>query len=133
VATIKSPAMKKEEARARSNTARALQTLKTVLKEIEWVPKSTGDQGCFIVDLSAPASDDPDMPLSHALIALRPGSERFLFYLCFRGNAAKKDRDKVAEFIVRANYGLVIGNFEMRYKDGSVRFKSSVDFTRVEL
>jgi hypothetical protein len=33
----------------------------------------------------------------------------------------------MAEFLTRANYGMVIGNFEMDYADGEVRFKTSVD------
>jgi hypothetical protein len=33
-----------------------------------------------------------------------------------------------AEFLTRANYGLRIGNFEMDYSDGEVRYKSSLDF-----
>ncbi len=36
-------------------------------------------------------------------------------------------RDLVAEFLTRANYGLVIGNFEMDYEDGEIRYKTSVD------
>jgi hypothetical protein len=35
---------------------------------------------------------------------------------------------QVAEYITRANYGLRIGNFEMDYSDGEVRYKSSLDF-----
>jgi hypothetical protein len=31
------------------------------------------------------------------------------------------------EFVTRANYGLVIGNFEMDLDDGEVRFKASLD------
>jgi hypothetical protein len=34
-------------------------------------------------------------------------------------------RAPLAEFITRANYGLLIGNFEMDYNDGEVRFKTS--------
>jgi hypothetical protein len=34
----------------------------------------------------------------------------------------------MAELLTRANYGLVIGNFEMDFRDGEVRFKTSVDF-----
>jgi hypothetical protein len=33
----------------------------------------------------------------------------------------------VAEFITRANYGLIIGNFELDFNDGEVRFKTSLD------
>ena len=34
----------------------------------------------------------------------------------------------VAEFLHRANYGLIIGNFEMDFRDGEIRYKVSVDF-----
>ena len=30
-------------------------------------------------------------------------------------------------FLTRANYGLLIGNFEMDYNDGEVRYKTSID------
>lgn len=36
-------------------------------------------------------------------------------------------RDKVAEFITRANYGLTFGNFEMDFNDGEIRYKMTVD------
>ena len=39
----------------------------------------------------------------------------------------------VAEYITRANYGLRIGNFELDFDDGEVRYKSSLDFESVEL
>jgi hypothetical protein len=32
-----------------------------------------------------------------------------------------------AEFITRANFGMMIGNFEMSYADGVVRYKTSID------
>lgn len=34
---------------------------------------------------------------------------------------------EVAEFLHRANYGMIIGNFEMDFNDGEVRYKVSVD------
>lgn len=37
-------------------------------------------------------------------------------------------RINVADFITRANFGLVIGNFEMDFADGDLRYKSSVQF-----
>ena len=36
-------------------------------------------------------------------------------------------RAEMAETITRINYGLPVGNFEMDYSDGEVRFKTSVD------
>ena len=33
----------------------------------------------------------------------------------------------MAEFISRANFGLMIGNFELNFDDGEVRYKTSLD------
>ena len=35
---------------------------------------------------------------------------------------------EVARFITLANYGMRIGNFELDLRDGTVRYKSSLDF-----
>jgi hypothetical protein len=42
-------------------------------------------------------------------------------------------RATMAEFITRANYGLVVGNFEMDYEDGEVRYKTSLDVEDCEV
>ncbi len=36
-------------------------------------------------------------------------------------------RAALAEFVTRANFGLVVGNFEMDMDDGEVRYKTSID------
>lgn len=59
--------------------------------------------------------------------------DRVLFYLEFRDQAPEERRAEVAEFITRANNGIVVGNFEMDYADGSVRYKTSLDFQDDEL
>lgn len=41
-------------------------------------------------------------------------------------------RPAMAEFITRANYGLVVGNFEMDYEDGELRYKTSLDVEDTE-
>ena len=53
-----------------------------------------------------------------------------------RGHAHARPEEMrvpMAEFLTRANYGLRIGNFEMDFEDGEVRYKSSVDFEGIEL
>jgi hypothetical protein len=57
----------------------------------------------------------------------------FTFYSILPSNVPEEKRVEVAEFITRANYGLVIGNFEMDYGDGEVRYKTSVDVEGGEL
>ncbi len=51
----------------------------------------------------------------------------FFFYSVCPVNTPEEKRPVVAEFITRANYGMKIGNFEMDYNDGEVRYKTSVD------
>jgi hypothetical protein len=36
-------------------------------------------------------------------------------------------RPAVAEFLTRANYGLILGNFEMDFADGETRYKTSIN------
>ena len=57
----------------------------------------------------------------------------FTFYSILPSNVPEDKRVEIAEFITRANYGLVIGNFEMDYADGEVRYKTSVDVEGGEL
>lgn len=42
-------------------------------------------------------------------------------------NAPEERRGEMAEAITRINFGLPIGNFEMDYSDGEIRFKTSLD------
>jgi hypothetical protein len=54
--------------------------------------------------------------------------QQFLFYGMLPIHVPEHMRGVMAEYLTRANYGLRIGNFEMDYVDGEVRFKSSLDF-----
>jgi hypothetical protein len=38
----------------------------------------------------------------------------------------------VVEFITRANYGIYVGNFELDYDDGEIRFRTSIDVENSE-
>jgi len=42
-------------------------------------------------------------------------------------------RAAVAEYLTRANWGLAIGNFELDYSDGEVRYKVSMDTDGIQL
>ena len=52
----------------------------------------------------------------------------FYFYSYFPINVPEDKRVKMAEFITLVNYGMRIGNFEMDFEDGEVRFRTSIDF-----
>ena len=59
----------------------------------------------------------------YAQIKENPG--RFLFYSVLSARALESKRAAMAEFITRANYGMVLGNFEMDFEDGEIRYKTS--------
>ena len=58
---------------------------------------------------------------------------RFIFYSVCTVNTPEGRRPAMAEFLTRANYGLIIGNFELDFNDGEVRFKTSIDVEGYEL
>jgi len=57
----------------------------------------------------------------------------FSFYSVCPINVPEDRRSTVAEFLTRANYGLMIGNFEMDYREGEVRYKTSLDVENAEI
>ena len=59
--------------------------------------------------------------------------ERFIYYSVMESNVPPEKRQAIAEFITRANYGMIIGNFEMDFSDGEVRYKTSIDVEGGEL
>ena len=63
----------------------------------------------------------------------REEQEQFAFYSICPGLAPESKRAAVAELIARANYGLIVGNFEMDFDDGEIRYKTSIDIAADEL
>jgi hypothetical protein len=57
----------------------------------------------------------------------REEQKLFIFYSVCQVNAPEDKRMAVAEFLTRANYGLLIGNFELDFNDGEIRYKTSID------
>lgn len=57
--------------------------------------------------------------------AAREETRIFRFYSICPIRVPKTKRRSVAEFLTRANYGLSLGNFEMDWTDGEIRYKTS--------
>lgn len=58
---------------------------------------------------------------------VREEQEQFIFYSVLDVYVPENRRAAMAEFLTRANYGLIIGNFEMDWNDGEIRYKTSID------
>ncbi len=59
------------------------------------------------------------------IVDIRPQESQVLIYINSSNLIPVGARVKTAEFITRANYGLIMGNFELDFEDGEVRYKNS--------
>ena len=62
--------------------------------------------------------------LGDVQLVVTVGSTDFTCYHILRIKASEDVRAAVAEYITRANYGLKLGNFEMDFRDGEIRYKA---------
>jgi hypothetical protein len=56
-----------------------------------------------------------------------------IFYSYLPVNAPAEKMAEAAEFVARANRGMRIGNFELDFDDGEIRYKTSIDVEGGEL
>jgi len=101
---------------------RATEAVREFLEEDGWYPEPVGDAAVFRVHYSGRNATFP------CFIQVRIELEQLLVYAVCPVRTPEDSRGRVAEFTTRANYGMRIGNFELDYEDGEVRYKTSVDF-----
>lgn len=65
-------------------------------------------------------------------IAIYIYDSHFVSYAILNNNVSKEKLNIVSEYLHRANYGLLFGNFEIDYTDGEVRFKLTTECENVE-
>ena len=104
------------------NSQLALKTLRQFLEDDGWYPQRVEEKPIFRSGFNGQNA----RTACFAQIVIE--REQFLFYVLAPVKAPEEARPAVAEFITRANYGLRIGNFELDYRDGEVRYKSGLDF-----
>jgi hypothetical protein len=104
------------------NGWRAFATLTQFLKDDGWYPQQLDEKTIHRVYFAGKNGE------LRCYAQIRVDLEQFLFYVIAPVKTPEPMYGHVAEYITRANYGLRIGNFEMDYSDGEVRYKSSFDF-----
>lgn len=100
----------------------AFATLGKFLEEDGWHPQQLEDRSIYRMGFSG--RNGNLICFAHVLVEL----EIFLFYAQAPVRVPEEARPAAAEYLTRANYGLRLGNFEMDFSDGEVRYKSSLDF-----
>lgn len=109
------------------NGWRAFATLSQFLQDDGWYPQQLDDKTIHRVYFAGKNGE------LRCYAQIRVDLEQFIFYVIAPVKAPERTRPLVAEYITRANYGLRIGNFEMDYSDGEIRYKSSFDFEKERL
>ncbi len=104
------------------NGAQAFGTLGEFLESDGWYPQQIEDRHIYRMGFAGQNGQVT------CFAQIRVDLEQLLFYIIAPVKVPEAERVQVAEFITRANYGLRIGNFEMDFGDGEVRYKSSLDF-----
>lgn len=104
------------------NGLEAFDLLSNYLDEDEWYPRRIEGKYAYSMSYSGKNGD------LRCYAIIRVDLEEFLFYAVAPVKVPEEVRTAVSEYLTRANYGLRIGNFELDYSDGEVRYKSSLDF-----
>ncbi len=104
------------------NALRAYETLGRFLEEDGWYPQTLEEKHAYRMYYRGKNGE------LRCFAQIRIEYEQFVFYAIAPVNVPEDIRPAVAEFITRANYGMRIGNFELDYADGEVRYKASLDF-----
>jgi hypothetical protein len=105
-----------------ANGRQAFETLRQFLEADGWYPQPL--EGKTIYRMSFDGKNGE----LRCYAQVRVDLEQFLFYAVAPVKVPEEARSDVAEYLTRANYGLRIGNFELDYRDGEVRYKTSLDF-----
>jgi hypothetical protein len=104
------------------NGLQAFELLSNYLDDDEWFPRRIEGKYAYSMSYSGKNGD------LRCYAIVRVDLEEFLFYAVAPVKVPEEVRMSIAEYLTRANYGLRIGNFELDYSDGEVRYKSSLDF-----
>lgn len=68
-----------------------------------------------------------------AMIRCFEETQRILVYSLFPQSVEHNLRPRLCELICRINYGLILGNFELDWDDGELRYKTSMDVEDIEV
>lgn len=90
-------------------------------RDIDWA--ETGDDEVIEAEISG------DSGSWTCFFVAREDAQRVSVYSQAPWYAPEQVRAALGELLTRINYGLSLGNFEMDFSDGEIRFKTSADFS----
>ncbi len=103
------------------------ETLRGLLDEQEW------EYDVEEEDEVAAFGYEGDTTQWEVYVRTLPEEEQIVVYSVAPDVVAPERRAAAAEYVCRANFGLVVGNFELDFDDGLIRFKTGCDLEGLEL
>ncbi|MCO4762092.1 MAG: YbjN domain-containing protein [Myxococcales bacterium] len=97
------------------------ETMRSYFEQDDWTTTEAGDGEALSMGFQG------DNGKWRCYAQAREDANQFIFYSVAPISVVAALRPVMAEFLACANYGLVIGNFEMDFSDGEVRYKTSID------
>lgn len=97
-----------------------MRAVEKYLEDDDWHYEFNEESGIFKFGLTL------DSKISNVTIYCSIKDQGYSFLISLPLNATKDVRRAVSEFLTRVNFGIYVGNFEMDFSDGEIRFKSSV-------
>lgn len=102
--------------------AQATAILERFLQDDDWHPQPLPEEAVFLAHFVGEHGE------YRCYFQVREELNQFFCYVLAPVRIPEEQRRDAADFLTRANFGLRIGNFEMDFEDGEVRYKSSLDF-----
>lgn len=102
--------------------SQALVTVGDFLQEDGWNPQFLEEKEAYQINFES------EHGIGTAYAQVLTDLEQFLCYVMMPFKIPEDSRSTIAELVTRINYGLRVGNFEMDYEDGEVRYKTCIDF-----
>src|SRR6266480_4778312 len=72
-------------------------------------------------------------PAPTIVTAVYVDTERFVTHFSYEERIPRERSPEVTLFLMLANWGLAVGNFELNLRTGLLRFKTGIDFTATPL
>jgi len=100
--------------------------VKDFLIEQEWQFSQIEDKGVFIFGISGKNGK------FQCYADIREDESKFTFFSIFGVNTPENKKLEIAELLTRINYGSFLGNFEMDFESGEVRFKTNLFYKSID-
>lgn len=99
-----------------------LKTVKEYLKKNEWHFSQVKDKDVFLFGIAGVNGS------FQCIADINEEEHKFLFFSVCGANSPLEKRETILGLLNRINYNLLIGNFEMDFEDGEIRYRTCISY-----